>query len=262
MNTIHSIILGIIEGITEFLPISSTAHLEIASRILQLEQNDFLKSFEIVIQFGAILAVVVIYFSLLKKNWNVWKKILAAFIPTGAIGFVLYKIIKHYFLGNFSLIVWTLGIGGIVLIAFEYFAQDKGREESESSVQEIENLSYGKAVTIGLAQAIAVVPGVSRSAATIIAGRSLGMSRKAIIEFSFLLAVPTMLAASGYDLLKNYHSLSSNNLGLLIVGFIVAFFSALVSVKWLLAFVRKHGFTVFGYYRIILAIVLAFFFLK
>ncbi|MCC2630403.1 MAG: bacA [Candidatus Paceibacter sp.] len=264
MNIISSIILGIVEGITEFLPISSTAHLEITSRLLNLEQSNFLNSFEIIIQFGAILAVVVIYFSLLKKNWQIWKKILAAFIPTGAIGFVLYKIIKNVLLGDNALqiIVWTLGIGGVLILAFEYlFPQDEAKPHPDTDYSELEQLPYTKAVLIGLAQSLAVVPGVSRSAATIIAGRSMGMTRKAIVEFSFLLAVPTMLAAAGYDLLKNAQGFSSHEFVILAVGFITAFIAAYFSVKWLLAFVTRHGFTIFGYYRIVLAILLAIFFL-
>jgi undecaprenyl-diphosphatase len=260
MTIFHSIILGIVEGITEFLPISSTAHLDITARILNLAQTDFLKTFEIVIQFGAILAVVVIYFSVLKRNISVWKRILAAFIPTGIIGFVLYKVIKSMFLGNLELMIWTIGVGGVLLIIFEYYF-GKREEGQIGSLQELESLSYSKAVLIGLAQALAAVPGVSRSAATIIAGRSLGLTRKAIVDFSFLLAVPTMFAASGYDLLKSYQNFSSNDFGVLAVGFVVAFIAAFFSVKALLAFVQKNGFMVFGYYRIVLAIVLAFWFL-
>jgi undecaprenyl-diphosphatase len=256
MTFIASLILGLVEGVTEFLPISSTAHMEIASRLLHLAQSDFLKTFEIVIQFGAILAVVILYFSILKRNVAIWKRIIVAFIPTGIIGFLLYKVIKHYFLDNFNLTIWAIGIGGIILIVFEYFYHEG---YSENSMLEIEQLPYGKAFTIGLAQALAVVPGVSRSAATIVAGRMLGMSRKAIVEFSFLLAVPTMLAASGYELLKSHQGITSSGYGFIVLGFIAAFIAAWFSVKTFIRFIERHGFTWFGYYRIILALVLAFF---
>ncbi|MDQ3014715.1 MAG: undecaprenyl-diphosphatase UppP [bacterium] len=255
MTLIHSVLLGIVEGITEFLPISSTAHLEISARILGIASSDFFKSFEIIIQLGAILAIVVLYAQTLSTSLTIWKKIIAAFLPTGVIGFVLYKIIKDYLLGNETLIIWTLGIGGIILIIFELVYS---REEAslQTTMKELEAMSYKKAVMIGLAQSIAVVPGVSRAAATIMAGRVLGLSRKAIVEFSFLLAIPTMLAAASYDLTKNALSFSSFELLLLAVGFVTAFISALVAVRFLLRYIQTHTFIMFGVYRIILAIAL------
>ncbi len=254
MNLIHALILGIVEGITEFLPVSSTAHLEITSRLLGIAQSDFVKSFEIIIQLGAILAVVILYAGVLRKNSELWKRIIVAFIPTGIIGFVLYKLIKQYLLGNYSILVWTLGLGGIILIAFEFFNQDHGR--SFDSTSELESMPYSTALMIGLVQALAVIPGVSRSAATIITGRALGVSRKAIVEFSFLLAIPTMLAATGYDLLKNFSGFSTSEFSVLGVGFIAAFFSALLAVKLFMSLIKRRGFTAFGIYRIILAIII------
>ncbi len=254
MTLLDSFILGIVEGITEFLPISSTAHLEIASRVLGLVSTDFLKSFEIIIQLGAILAVVIYYASTLTKNTQLWKRIIVAFIPTGIIGFVLYKILKQYLLGNPAILVWTLGIGGIVILIFEYIYKDKHAERD--STQELQILSYKKALLIGLAQSLAIVPGVSRSAATILSGTALGMSRKAIVEFSFLLAIPTMLAATGYDLLKNASSFSSGEFLGLTIGFVTAFLSALVAIKFFIQYIQKRGFALFGWYRIILAIII------
>ncbi|MBA3550854.1 undecaprenyl-diphosphatase UppP [Patescibacteria group bacterium] len=254
MTLVHSFILGIVEGLTEFLPISSTAHLEIASRVLGLASTDFLKSFEIIIQLGAILAVVVFYASTLTKNTELWKRIIVAFVPTGIIGFLLYKVIKNYLLGNPSLIVWTLGIGGIVILLFEYIYKDKHAERD--STQELQTLSYKKALLIGLAQSLAIVPGVSRSAATILSGTALGMSRKAIVEFSFLLAIPTMLAATAYDLIKNASSFSSGEFVMLTVGFITAFISALLAIKFFIHYIQKRGFALFGWYRIVLAIII------
>jgi undecaprenyl-diphosphatase len=254
MNLIHAVILGIVEGLTEFLPVSSTAHLQITSNLLLLGQTDFVKTFEIVIQFGAILAVVVLYARLLLHNVEIWKRILAAFLPTAVIGYVFYSVIKNYLLGNDSLIIWTLGLGGIIIIIFEYVF--KQSPEPEDTEQELSALPYRTAVLVGLAQAIAAVPGVSRSAATIIAGRSLGMSKRAIVEFSFLLAIPTMAAAAGYDLLKSAPVITGGNVSALIVGFVVAFIAALIAIKSFMSFVRKHSFTAFGIYRIVLALLL------
>jgi undecaprenyl-diphosphatase len=256
MTLIHSVILGIVEGITEFLPISSTAHLEISARLLGLAETDFLKSFEIIIQLGAILAVVFLYAKTLSANTSIWKRIITAFIPTGVIGFVLYKVIKDYLLGNESLVIWTLGIGGVLLIIFELFY---GREEEltiQTPLAQLEQMPYSKAFLIGLAQSLAIVPGVSRAAATIVAGRLLGVSRRAIVEFSFLLAIPTMAAAAGYDLTKNAVSFTSAELGILAVGFITAFIAALFAVKFLIHYIQHHTFIVFGIYRIVLALLL------
>ena len=263
MNILHAIILGIIEGVTEFLPISSTAHLEMMSHILRLVQSDFIKSFEISIQLGAILAVVVIYSKLLFQRKRVWKPIIAGFIPTAVIGFILYKIIKDYLLGNSWLVVATLFFGGIIIIWFErWLKKTEGRIESATdSNNDIVGMKLSTAVWIGLAQSLAVVPGVSRSAATIIAGRLLGMRRVAIVEFSFLLAIPTMAAATGYDMIKSVGAFNSEQFWLLAVGFVTAFVSAFFAVHFLLNYVKKNSFAVFGIYRIIIAIAFALFIL-
>jgi undecaprenyl-diphosphatase len=251
MHILQTLILGAAEGFTEFLPISSTAHMMMVSRILGLTSTDFLKTFEIVIQFGAILAIVALYWSRLYALRQVWSKILVAFVPTGVIGFVLYKLIKGYLLGNNTIAIWALGIGGALLILFEIFHKDK--TPSQESLEELAGMSYAKAAMIGLAQAVAVIPGVSRSAATIVAGRALGVSRAAIVEFSFLLAVPTMLAASGYELLKSTPHLDAGQYGSLLIGLVAAFVTAHFSVRWLLRYVRSHNFISFGIYRIIVA---------
>ena len=251
MHILQTLVLGAVEGFTEFLPISSTAHMMIAARVMGLANTDFLKTFEIVIQFGAILAVVAIYWPRLYALRKVWSKILAAFIPTGIIGFILYKFIKGYLLGNNSVAIWALGIGGALFILFEFFHKDK--PVSQESLQELAGMSHTKAVAIGLAQSLAVIPGVSRSAATIVAGRALGISRVAIVEFSFLLAVPTMLAASGYELLKSTPHLDAGQYGYLLIGLAVAFVTAHLTVRWLIRYVQGHNFTAFGIYRIIMA---------
>lgn len=247
LDTVHAVILGIVEGVTEFLPISSTAHLILASRALGLANSEFLKSFEIIIQLGAILSVVVLY-------WNRFlhlaalKKLVVAVIPTGVIGLTVYKAIKGYLLGNVAVVLITLIVGGVALIIFERFQQ---RDDRDVDFAEI---TYRKAFLIGLFQAIAVIPGVSRSAATIVGGSLLGVSKRTIVEFSFMLAVPTMLAATGLELVKNRAALDGN-LAVLAVGFVVSFITAILAIKSFLGYIKKRDFSMFGWYRIVLALV-------
>jgi undecaprenyl-diphosphatase len=249
----QSVVLGIVEGITEFLPVSSTAHLILASRVLRLTETEFLKSFQIIIQLGAILSVVVLYW---KKflNWEIFKKLVVAVIPTGVIGLTVYKVLKQYLLGNIPVVLGALLVGGLVLILFAGFEHEP---DSEADFSEI---TYRNAFLIGLFQAIAIIPGVSRSAATIIGGATLGISKRTIVEFSFMLAVPTMIAASGLELVKNRGALAGN-VGLLAVGFIVSFVTAIVAIKSFLNFLKTRDFSVFGVYRIVLATVFFFLFL-
>lgn len=249
MDLISALILGIVEGITEFLPISSTGHLILTAHLLKIAQTDFLKSFEIAIQLGAILSVVVLYWRSLIADIKALKRVLAAFIPTAIIGFLLYKVIKNYLLGNERIVLISLFLGGIFLILFELLYREK--ETASSSIADI---SYGQAVAIGLFQSISVIPGVSRAAATICGGLLLGLKRKTIVEFSFLLAVPTMLAATGFDLIKSAGSFSSAQFGLLAVGFIVSFITAIFGIKFLLNFIKGHNFVSFGIYRIAAAL--------
>lgn len=251
MTIIHSIILGIIEGITEFLPISSTGHLILAEQLLHIADSEFVKSFDVIIQLGAILAVVVVYWKKL-WNWSMIKKLVVAFIPTGIIGLALYKVVKTL-LGSDTVVLWALLLGGIALIAFEVWYKKKGVNEP-AFVEGVQDISYKQATAIGLFQAIAIIPGVSRSAATIVGGMLLGLSRATIVEFSFLLAVPTMIAASGLDLVKSHSHFTGGEYAVLLVGFIVSFFVAWASIKWLLNFVRRHDFIPFGIYRIVVAI--------
>lgn len=241
----YALLLGIIEGITEYLPVSSTAHLILASDALRLASSEFLKSFIIIIQLGAILSVVVLYWRRF-LNWHVLTKLAVAFIPTGIIGLALYRVVKTL-LGNVSVVLWMLLVGGIALILFERFSN---RADTDPDFSEI---SYRRAVLVGLFQAIAIVPGVSRSAATIVGGSLIGISKRTIVEFSFMLAVPTMLAASGLELLKGYRGLSGH-FGTLAIGFVVSFITAIVAIKSFLAYVKRHDFTIFGWYRVVLAI--------
>lgn len=251
MTILHSIILGIIEGITEFLPISSTGHLILAEQLLHIADSEFVKSFDIIIQLGAILAVIVVYWKKL-WNWGLIKKLIVAFIPTGIIGLALYKVVKTL-LGSDTVVLWALLLGGIALIAFELWYK-KRIVARPPHVNDIESISYKEAAIIGLFQSIAIIPGTSRSAATIVGGLIRGFSRATIVEFSFLLAVPTMIAASGLDLVKSHASFSGSEYVLLAVGFVTAFIVAWGSIKWLLGFIRKHDFIPFGIYRIVVAI--------
>ncbi len=265
MPLFHAVILGVVEGITEFLPISSTGHLILASKLLAIPQTEFVKSFEIAIQLGAILSVVVLFWRKLFVEWEVIKRVAAAFIPTAVVGLILYKFIKQYLFSD-VIVVWTLLLGGVALIVFEEWRrgkeewrmkyEDGGMKKEErqmTSEDSLEAISYKQAVLIGLAQSVAVIPGVSRAAATILGGMALGIKRQTIVEFSFLLAVPTMAAATGLDLLKSSASFSSGEFGALAVGFVVSFLVAIAAIRWLLNFIETHDFTAFGWYRIVVA---------
>ncbi|MBP7215860.1 MAG: undecaprenyl-diphosphatase UppP [Candidatus Omnitrophica bacterium] len=256
MNFLHALIFGIVEGITEFLPISSTGHLMLTAKALGLAQTEFLKSFEIAIQLGAILAVVVLYRKKFLQGLQIWKTILVAFLPTAVIGFVLYKILKQYLLSNHSIVIWSLFIGGILLIIFELLYKEK-----KHCCDSIEAVSFRQAFFIGLFQSLAIIPGVSRAAATIIGGLTLGLKRKTIVEFSFLLAVPTMLAATIFDLSRSAHDFSVLQFSSLAIGFGVSFLVALTAIALLLRFIKNHSFILFGIYRIAIA-VLCWFFLR
>jgi undecaprenyl-diphosphatase len=249
LHALQSVVLGIVEGITEFLPISSTAHLILTADLLRLTQTEFQKSFEIIIQFGAILAVVVLYW---KKfwNWETIKRLIVAFIPTGIIGLTVYKVLKSYLLGNTWIVLASLLVGGILLIVFERSHKEAPGEDADINV-----ITYKQCLQLGVWQAVAIIPGVSRSAATIVGGLLMGLKRKTIVEFSFMLAVPTMLAATGLDLLKSGHSFTGSQFGLLAIGFVVAFITAILAIKFLLSYIRKHNFTAFGWYRIALVVV-------
>jgi len=249
MDIFQSIIIGIIEGITEFLPISSTAHMVLAAKVMNIPQTDFVKSFEIIIQFGAILSVVVLYWKRFLVDMESLKRILAAFVPTAVIGFLLYKLIKSFLIENLVIIVWALVLGGLFLIVFEMFHKEK-----ETAHEDISTIPYSKCIAIGLFQAVAIIPGVSRSAATIIGGLLLNLKRTTIVEFSFLLAVPTMLAASMLDMLKSAPSFTPDQFGVLAAGFAVSFIVALISIKFLMSFIKKHTFIPFGVYRVLIAV--------
>ncbi len=256
MTIIHSIILGIIEGLTEFLPVSSTAHLIIVSKLLSLTQTDYMKLFEISIQVGAIGAVAVTYF---KKFFNIelLTKLAVAFIPTGIAGLVLYPHLKTFF-ENTWIIVFTLGVGGALIIIIEKWYMRKFTNNTVSAHAPRETVTFKDALFLGLFQALAIIPGTSRSGATIIGGLLLGLKRTIVTEFTFLLAVPTMVIATLYSFYKNRELLGGIDSFLpIIIGILISFFVALVVIRYFLNYIRKHSFEVFGWYRIALAIVIA-----
>ncbi len=257
MDYLHAIILGIIEGTTEFLPISSTAHLILGAEMLGLIETDFVKSFIIIIQLGAMLPIAWLYLKRYATNWAVHQRVFIAFLPAATMGFILYKFIKQFLLGNIAIMLWALALGGVILIGIEYYIRNYSSENKISHGSIITALSFKQAFIIGCAQAIAVIPGVSRSGATIVSGLVLGLARQTIVEFSFILAVPTIAAATGYDLLKSTSAFSTNQISVLIVGFIVSAIFAQLSISFLLGYVRKHSFIAFGIYRIGIALAFA-----
>lgn len=255
LTWINAGILGAIEGLTEFLPVSSTAHLMVGATILGIPQDTFVKTFEIAIQLGAIVAVFAYFRHSLRAYVSLLPKIITAFIPTALIGFVLYHFIKSYLVGNLIIIPITLVLGGIVMIIFE--KKKKIVMSQGDAVREIKVMSTPTAVVVGLAQALAVIPGVSRSAATIIAGLSRGLSREAIVLFTFLLGAPTLLAATLYDLYKTAPHLASGEFSILGIGFLTALVFAYISVGFMIRLVKRVGFVPFGWYRIVVGLVFA-----
>jgi undecaprenyl-diphosphatase len=252
MDFLQAIILAIVEGITEYLPVSSTGHMIIASSVMGIAADDFVKMFTVAIQFGAILSVIVLYWKRFFQSLDFYFKLIVAFIPAAILGFLLNDYIDAL-LENVIVVAVTLLLGGIVLLFV-----DKWFENKESGNDEI---TYQKALTIGFFQVIAMVPGVSRSAATIIGGLTQKLTRKAAAEFSFFLAVPTMFAATAYKMLKFYmaggfETANNNNLMLLLVGNVVAFLVALFAIKGFISYLTKNGFKMFGWYRIALGTII------
>lgn len=250
MTYLHSVILGIVEGITEFLPISSTGHMIIASSVMGIEESSFTKAFEVIIQFGAILSVLVLYWKRFLPNWNFYKKLFVAFLPTAIIGFIMKDVVENL-LGSVQVVAWSLILGGIILVwsdrIFGHLTA-MGRKTSD--------LSYLDSVKLGLFQSIAMIPGVSRSGATIMGGLTLGLNKREAAEFSFFLAVPTMAAATLYKLLKIYKTIQPDQINILLVGLVVSFIVAMIAIKGFIGIVTRYGFRGFGYYRIVLGIVI------
>ena len=299
MTILQTLILSVVEGLTEFLPISSTAHLVLTSQLLAIQQTDFVKSFEVIIQLGAILAVVALYFKELAKNTQLWYKTILAFLPSAIVGFFLYDFIKEKLIGNGLVTTLALIIGGFVFTLIDKFLptlnNKNGNRSSPSKIwngtavgindpqgqpdvyqelhksrtydnpkyfpptidrskNSISDLSPKKLLAIGLFQSLAVVPGVSRSAASIFGGLLMGLTKQEATKFSFFLAIPTMLAATTLDLYKSSFNFSQQEFLLLAIGFIGSFITALFAVKFFVSFVQKHSFLPFGVYRILVGL--------
>lgn len=277
MDLIQTIIIAIVEGLTEFLPVSSTGHMLIAENLLGVQNSDFVRAFTIIIQFGAILSVVVLYwhrffrldnspasegcgvFDRIRHKWYFYWLLLVAFIPTAVVGLTVKKLGMIDFLLNPENALWVvpvmLVVGGVFMLFCDRIF-NKGKDEN--------SVTERRAFWIGLIQCISMIPGVSRSMATIVGGMSQNLTRKKAAEFSFFLAVPTMAAATGLDVLELFMGdkavganwATSENLILLAVGSIVAFFVALVAMKWFVDFLTKYGFKVFGWYRIFVGLII------
>ncbi|HSR74800.1 MAG TPA: undecaprenyl-diphosphate phosphatase [Sulfurovum sp.] len=250
MDIFQAIIIGVIEGFTEFLPISSTGHMIVASEFLGVSQDALTKAYEVIIQFAAILAVMLIYKEKITfKKIDLWQKLLVAFLPLAIVGFIFKDQIKTLF--TVEIVAWMFIVGGVVFLVLEYFY-----EEKEFHVRDVEKTSYKQALWVGIAQIFSLIPGTSRAGATIIGGLLAGLDRKASAEFSFLLAIPVMAAVSGYDLLKHYQEFADANWSAFLAGFVTAFIVAYLTIKLFLAFLQKFTFIAFGIYRIIFGIFL------
>ncbi len=246
MTWLEAFILAIVEGLTEFLPVSSTGHMILTEGILGMKSNDFIQAFIINIQFGAILSVVVLYWKRFFQSLKFYYKLFVAFLPAAVFGLLLNDYIEAA-LESVYVVAVMLVVGGVVLVFVDrWFNNPSGDQE----------VTYPKALKIGLFQVIAMIPGVSRSAATIIGGMTQKLTKKTAAEFSFFLAVPTMAAASGHKLLKNYEAINVDNIGILVFGNVIAFIVALFAIKSFISYLTKHGFAVFGYYRIAIGLLI------
>jgi undecaprenyl-diphosphatase len=248
MTNIQAIVLGVLEGLTEFLPISSTGHLTLASHFMNIVQNDQFIVFEIAIQLGAILAVLFFFW---KKFFdiNLLTKLFVAFLPTGIIGLLIYKHIK-VLLASEVVVATSLILGGIILILVE-----KNYKKILLTKNPETEISLYKSFLLGLAQSVAMIPGVSRSGATIVAGLLMNIERKVLVEFTFLLAVPTMSAATLYSLYKHKEILTLDYINTLALGFVSSFLVAVIVIKFFLNYIKKYDFIPFGIYRIILGVI-------
>lgn len=250
MDMIQAIIIGIIEGFTEFLPISSTGHMIVADKFLGIPQSSVIDAYDIIIQFAAILAVMLIYREKITfKEIELWKKIMLSFVPFAVVGFLVKDYVEVLF--NTRTVAYMFIIGGIIFLIVEYFYKDSPHQTSE-----VEEMSYMQALWVGIAQIFAIIPGTSRSGATIVGGLLSGLDRKTSSDFSFLLAIPVMGAVSAYSLLKHYHDLAGANVTAFAIGFVVAFIVAYITVKLFLAFIQRFTFVSFGIYRILFGVIL------
>jgi len=257
MNYIFAIILAIIEGVTEYLPVSSTGHMIIASSFMKIASDDFTKLFTIVIQLGAILAVVVLYWKRFFQSMDFYFKLLVAFIPAVVLGLLLNDVIDELLESPVTVAI-SLIVGGFILLKVDdWFIANEQEDEANPTAHT--QISYLTALKIGFFQCLAMIPGTSRSGASIVGGMTQKLNRKTAAEFSFFLAVPTMFGATAYKIYKYYKqgfTLSSEQVNFLIIGNVIAFIVALIAIKSFIDYLSKKGFKIFGYYRIVLGIVL------
>jgi undecaprenyl-diphosphatase len=251
LDLLNAIVLAIVEGITEFLPVSSTGHTILAAVILGIQQTPLVKSFYLILEFGSIIGVVALYWRLF-LNLQILKRLIVGVIPTGIVGLLIYRTFKDYLLGNAQVVLCGLLLGGIFLIVFE------SRYKERATYDDVSKIPYKHCFLIGLFQSISVIPGVSRSTATITGGLVLGLNRRTIVLYSFLLAVPTMIGASGFDLMLSFTQFSSAQISLLVVGFVTSFLVALVVIRLFLSYIRTNNFIPFGVYRILLVVAFLF----
>lgn len=248
MSWIAVWILAIVEGLTEFLPVSSTGHMILTSSLMGWEQTAFMELFEVFIQLGAILAVLSLYYRRFLVGPRIYLKLLVAFLPTGVIGFLAYDTIKAYLFNPLTVSI-SLLVGGVLLVIL-----DRWSDREHSRYASVEEMPYSSLLGVGLMQCISMIPGVSRAAATILGGVGVGLNRVLAAELSFLLALPTMFAASGYDLLKQYKQIPLDAWPMLLSGAAIAFVVALLAVKVFVRLVQDYGFKQFGYYRILIGL--------
>jgi undecaprenyl-diphosphatase len=250
MDIFQAIIIGIIEGFTEFLPISSTGHMIVAGKFLGIDKSAVNDAYMVVIQFSAILAVILLYRDKINlKEINLWSKIITAFLPLAIVGFLLKDWIEKIF--SVPVVATMFIVGGVIFLIVEYFYKDE-----KTTAKELEEVTWGQSMWIGFGQIFSMIPGTSRAGSTIIAGMLSGVDRKTSTEFSFLLAIPVMMAVSGYDLLKHYHEFVGANLSAFIIGFVVAFVVAYLTIKLLIVFLQRFTFVAFGIYRILFGVLL------
>ncbi len=260
MDLSHVLILSVVEGVTEFIPVSSTAHLVLTSHALNIPASAFLSTFEISIQLGAIGAVCVVSGRKILSDKKLLYKALVGFVPTGILGFTLFKYIKPLLSDPF-IPVTALFLGGLTIIGLELYFKSKLKSENQK-LKTLDKMTYKDSLIIGLIQSISMIPGVSRSAASIFGGMALKLDRKSATEYSFLLAIPTMVAATMLSLLSDTPSFSQQELTYFFLGIAGSFISALLVIKWLMGYVKKNNFILFGIYRILIAIVYFFIFLR
>jgi len=239
MDILQAIILSIVEGVTELLPISSTGHMIVVSHLMNIPQNSTHVNFEIAVQLSAILAVCYQYLDKLRRDLDLWKKVLVSFIPTGIVGLLFYKEITALF--SVTTVALTFILGGIVFLVVEWFYR-----EDKCTTRSLEDITYRQSLMVGVAQVFSLIPGTSRSGATIIGGLLSNLDRKAATEFSFLCAIPVILTATLFSMYKNLENLDTGDIYILIVGFVVTFITTLLTVRLFLKYVEKYNFVPFG----------------